>query len=28
MNYEDYKTVLYKQEDGSWATEIPAIPPC
>lgn len=24
----DYKTVLYRQEDGSWVAEIPAIPGC
>ena len=28
MGYEDYKTVLYRQEDGSWVAEIPAIPGC
>jgi len=28
MNIEDYKTVLYRQEDGSWVAEIPAIPGC
>lgn len=25
MKLEDYKTVLYRQEDGSWVAEIPAI---
>lgn len=25
---EDYKTVLYRQEDGSWVAEIPAISGC
>ncbi|MFZ0334340.1 MAG: type II toxin-antitoxin system HicB family antitoxin [Candidatus Acidiferrales bacterium] len=28
MQLEDYKTVLYRQEDGSWVTEVPAIPGC
>jgi predicted RNase H-like HicB family nuclease len=28
MRLEDYKTVLYRQEDGSWAAEIPAISRC
>jgi predicted RNase H-like HicB family nuclease len=28
MNLQDYKTVLYRQEDGSWVAEIPAIPGC
>ena len=28
MNPEDYKTVLYRQEDGAWAAEIPAISGC
>jgi predicted RNase H-like HicB family nuclease len=26
MKPEDYKTILYRQEDGSWAAEIPALP--
>jgi hypothetical protein len=26
MKLEDYKTVLYRQKDGSWVAEIPAIP--
>jgi len=26
MKLEDYKTILYRQEDGSWVAEIPAIP--
>jgi predicted RNase H-like HicB family nuclease len=25
---EDYKTILYCQEDGSWVAEVPAIPGC
>ena len=28
MKLEDYKTVLYRQEDGSWVAEIPAITGC
>jgi len=28
MNLHDYKTVLYRQEDGAWVAEIPAIPGC
>jgi predicted RNase H-like HicB family nuclease len=28
MLLEDYKTILYRQEDGSWVAEIPAIPGC
>ena len=28
MTYEDYTTVLYRQEDGSWVAEIPAISGC
>lgn len=28
MKFEDYKTVLYRQEDGSWVAEIPAISGC
>jgi predicted RNase H-like HicB family nuclease len=28
VTIEDYKTVLYRQEDGSWVAEIPAIPGC
>ncbi len=24
----DYKIVLYRQEDGSWVAEIPALPGC
>ena len=28
MNLGDYKTVLYRQEDGSWVAEVPAIPGC
>ena len=28
MKLEDYKTVLYRQEDGSWVAEVPAISGC
>ena len=28
MTLADYKTVLYRQEDGSWVAEIPAISGC
>ncbi len=28
MTLHDYKTVLYRQEDGAWVAEIPAIPGC
>ena len=28
MSIEDYKTILYRQEDGSCVAEIPAIPGC
>jgi predicted RNase H-like HicB family nuclease len=28
MGLEHYKTILYRQEDGSWIAEIPAIPGC
>ena len=28
MKLEDYKTVLYRQQDGSWVAEISAIPGC
>ena len=28
MSLSDYKTVLYRQEDGAWAAEIPAISGC
>jgi predicted RNase H-like HicB family nuclease len=28
MTFENYKIVLYRQEDGSWVAEIPAIPGC
>ena len=28
MKLEDYKTVLYRQEDGAWVAEIPSISGC
>lgn len=28
MSLQDYKTVLYRQGDGSWVAEIPAISGC
>ena len=29
MKFEDYKIVIYRQDDGlSWVAEIPAIPGC
>ena len=28
MKLEDYKTILYRQEDGSWVAEVPALPGC
>ncbi|MBI3696602.1 MAG: type II toxin-antitoxin system HicB family antitoxin [Acidobacteria bacterium] len=28
MGVQDYKTILYRQEDGSWVAEIPAIAGC
>lgn len=28
MRLEDYKTILYRQDDGSWVAEIPALPGC
>jgi predicted RNase H-like HicB family nuclease len=28
MTHEDYKTIIYRQDDGSWVAEIPAIPGC
>ncbi|HZP22659.1 MAG TPA: type II toxin-antitoxin system HicB family antitoxin [Terriglobales bacterium] len=28
MELHDYKTVLYRQEDGSWVAEVPAISGC
>jgi predicted RNase H-like HicB family nuclease len=28
MKFEDHKTIFYRQDDGSWVAEIPAIPGC
>jgi len=28
MRFEDYKTIFYRQDDGSWVAEIPAISSC
>ena len=28
MTFENYKIVLYRQEDGTWVAEIPAISGC
>jgi predicted RNase H-like HicB family nuclease len=28
VKFEDYKTTLNQQEDGSWVAEIPAVPGC
>ena len=28
MQFDDYKVVLYRQQDGSWVAEIPAISGC
>jgi predicted RNase H-like HicB family nuclease len=28
MSFEDYKIILYRQENGSWVAEIPAIGGC
>jgi len=28
MKFRDHKTILCRQEDGSWVAEIPAIPGC
>ncbi|HUN63070.1 MAG TPA: type II toxin-antitoxin system HicB family antitoxin [Candidatus Sulfotelmatobacter sp.] len=28
MKFEDYEIVLYRQDDGCWVAEIPAIPGC
>ena len=28
MTLNDYKTILYRQEDGSWVAEVPAISGC
>ena len=28
MQFDDYKVVLYRQQDGSWVAEIPALSGC
>ncbi len=28
MTLDNYKTVLYRQEDGSWVAEVPAVSGC
>ena len=28
MKLEEYQSILYRQEDGSWVAEVPAIPGC
>jgi len=28
MRFEDYKIILYRQENGSWVAEIPSLPAC
>lgn len=28
MGIQDYKIILYRQDDGAWVAEIPAIPGC
>lgn len=28
MTLQDYKTILYRQDDGSWVAEIPALSGC
>lgn len=28
MGFDDYKVVLYRQEDGSWVAEIPSLGGC
>ena len=28
MTIGNYKTILYRQQDGSWVAEVPAIPGC
>jgi len=28
MRFEDYKIILYRQDDCSWVAEIPSIPSC
>jgi len=28
MGFDDYKVVLYRQDDGAWVAEIPAVGGC
>jgi len=28
MGFENYKIVLYRQDDGAWVAEIPSLPGC
>lgn len=28
MSLDDYRIVLYRQDDGAWVAEVPAIPGC
>ncbi len=28
MKFQDFNTILYRQDDGPWVAEIPAIPGC
>ena len=28
MGFDNYKIVLYRQDDGSWVAEIPSLPGC
>ena len=28
MNFHNYKSILFRQEDGSWVAEIPSLPAC
>jgi len=28
VRFEDYKTIFYRQDDGSWVAEVPAICGC
>jgi predicted RNase H-like HicB family nuclease len=28
MKFDDYKIILYRQDDGAWVAEIPSLPAC
>jgi predicted RNase H-like HicB family nuclease len=28
MKFEDYRIILYRQDEGSWVAEIPSMPSC